>query len=499
MDPNTACILIFVVVFLLVYISIRKPAGIPPGSYLTLPVVGDLPLFAAGGVLETFRSLRKRHGDIFSFYMGRELAIVLNGYKVIQNAAVKKGQLFTGRPQNYLSNVTVAGKGIIFASGNFWKTQRRFIHNSLQDLGFGKSSYENKIIKEVRCFTDILNLQNGQPCDIKEFVNGAVANIIFAIVSGKRHEYDDPVFRRLLLNADVGGKLIMRVSVLLNCLPFLKHLPGDPLQMNTLKTNHTYYVNYLSSRYNEHRELGNNKEFDDLMGAFIQEINKSEESGIESDFTFEQLTIAAIDLFGAGSDTTSTALSWALLYLVHFPKIQRRLQKVVDNIIPRNRDPNLGDKEKLPYVEAFIMEVLRFSNIAPLAIPHATADNVEVIFEGYTVPRNSSIIFNLESVLFDPMIFAEPYEFKPERFLDCSGNVLRPKEFIPFGIGRRVCLGESLARMELFLFLTAIIKEFDILPEKEDNLPKLAGMLGITYTPYPYKLRAVKRVNKDIT
>ena len=493
MESNTTSVLIFVLVFLLVYMSTRKPVGIPPGSPLTAPVVGDLPLLVTGDILETFRRLRKRYGNIFSFYMGRELVIVLNGYNIIHKAAVRKGQTFSGRPQNYLSNVTVSGKGIIFTSGIFWKTQRKFVHNSLQELGFGKSSFDEKIRAEVKCFIDVLKELNGQPFDIKDFINGAVANIIFAIVCGKRHDYDDPVFKRLLYNADIGGKLIMKVSVLLNCLPFLKYLPGDPLSMNTLKINHTYYVNYISNRYEEHRRMDNTKEFHDLMGAFICEIKKNEESGTPTDFTFEQLCITVIDLFGAGSETTTTALRWAILYLLHFPGIQNRLRTDIESVVPCNRSPQLGDKEKLPYVEAFIMEVLRFSNIAPLAIPHAITDQTDIIFEGYKIPKNSSIILNLESVLFDPNIFAEPYVFKPERFLDTSGYILKPREFIPFGVGRRVCLGESVARMELFLFLTTIVREFDLVPETDGVLPNLDGELGITYTPHPYKLRALKR------
>ena len=112
-----------------------------------------------------------------------------------------------------------------------------------------------------------------------------------------------------------------------------------------------------------------------------------------------------------------------------------RLQSDIDNIIPDHCVPRLEDKAKLAYVEAFIMEVQRCANIAPLAVPHAvTSDNV--IFHGYNIPKDIPVLFNLDSVLKDPDIFENPLLFNPERFIDADGKVFRPKEFIPFGIGR---------------------------------------------------------------
>ena len=102
-------------------------------------------------------------------------------------------------------------------------------------------------------------------------------------------------------------------------------------------------------------------------------------------------------------------------------------------------------------------------------------------------------MFNYETSLFDPETFPEPEKFKPERFLDNSGHLLKPNQLIPFGIGRRVCLGEPVARMELFLFVTTVIREFNILPEDDDVIPPLKAVIGIVNAPVDYKFRAVRR------
>lgn len=223
------------------------------------------------------------------------------------------------------------------------------------------------------------------------------------------------------------------------------------------------------------------------------EMEKDKKLGEDSDFSYKQMAQVVGDLFGAGSETTATSIRWAVLFLLNFLEVKCRLQREIDRIIPGERLPCLANKPYIPFVEAFVMETLRYGNVAPLAVPHGIVEN-DVIFEGYLIPKNTSVIFNLDSILSDPSIFEDPWRFNPDRFLDESGNLLKPKEFLPFGIGRRVCLGEAVARMELFLFLTAMIKEFDFLPPEEGVVPKIKGVVGITYSPNPYRVRVVKRV-----
>ena len=179
--------------------------------------------------------------------------------------------------------------------------------------------------------------------------------------------------------------------------------------------------------------------------------------------------------------------------MTKFPNIKYRLQSDIDNVVADNELPRLDDMAKLPYVEAFIMELLRCVNVAPLAVPHTLLSETDIIFEGYTIPQKSLIIFNLNSVLKDPKVFVNPEQFNPDRFLDAAGEVVKPKEFIPFGIGRRVCLGEALAKMELFLFLTTILKQFDFVLPDDEPQPSLEGILGITFSPQPYKVSMVER------
>ena len=83
--------------------------------------------------------------------------------------------------------------------------------------------------------------------------------------------------------------------------------------------------------------------------------------------------------------------------------------------------------------------------------------------------------------------------FRPERFLDTEGRVVKDEHFVPFSLGRRQCLGETLARAELFLFFTALVQHYTLLPETAGRVPAEAWQLGVTSLPAPFKLRLVQR------
>ena len=492
-SENVLSVLILISVFLLVYLCTRKPRGIPPGPAYTLPVVGDIPLLIGRDVIKIFRTLRTTHGDIFSFYFGKDLTIVINGYDCIQKAAVKKGGIFSGRPSMAYIDFLKSKRGIVWSEDEHWRRQRKYSHAWLQEFGFGKTAFEGKIMDEVRCFVDAVKAKKNTAFDIRHSIHASVANIIFALICGKRHEYDDEFYQSLLDDLDFAAKKVLQINILLKCMPIILALPGDLLQFNMLKKNVEKFRTYIKELYEEHVQTFDENNPRDIMDMSIMETTKRPEGAYSSDFSAGQLSATVADLFGAGAETTATAIRWAVLYLMKFPDIKQRLQSDIDSIIADTELPRLDDMVKLPYVEAFIMELLRCANVAPLAIPHALTTESDILFEGYRIPQKASIVFNLDSVLKDPDVFVNPEQFNPSRFLDPSGNVVKPKEFIPFGIGRRVCLGEAVAKMELFLFLTTIIKKFDFVVPDNEPLPNLDGILGITYSPQPYKVRMVER------
>ncbi|KAL7640317.1 UNVERIFIED_CONTAM: hypothetical protein RMT77_009732 [Armadillidium vulgare] len=194
------------------------------------------------------------------------------------------------------------------------------------------------------------------------------------------------------------------------------------------------------------------------------------------------------DLFTAGLETTSMTINWIVFYLATFQHVQKKLHEEIDEVLPKGTAFTLEHKSRLPYTEAFLSEVFRYSSLVSLGAIHTTRSDVN--FAGYTIPKDAFVIPFLGSVHYNPQYFDSPQEFQPERFINSDGKFETPKEgLLPFGVGKRKCVGESLARMELFIFMTTMLQElhFSTPPNKS---------LDLTSTDIPF-LHPPK-MNQDI-
>ena len=177
-------------------------------------------------------------------------------------------------------------------------------------------------------------------------------------------------------------------------------------------------------------------------------------------FSRTQLNNICFDFWIAGQETTTNSLAWGVLYLMLNQSIQDKMQEEIDSVIPDSRLITLSDKANLPYCQAVVLEVQRIANVVPLNVLHSTTE--DTLVGGYLLPKGTLIVPQISSILFDEKIFPDPMTFQPERFLDVDGSFRECKEMIPFSVGNRRCLGEGLAKMELFLFITNIFNRFQV-------------------------------------
>ncbi|CAH1774342.1 unnamed protein product, partial [Owenia fusiformis] len=178
------------------------------------------------------------------------------------------------------------------------------------------------------------------------------------------------------------------------------------------------------------------------------------------------------DILFAGVSTTSTTLTAFFLVLINKPAVQEKIQEEIDRVIGGERLPTLKDRSNMPYTCAAILEALRYTTTLALSLPHRTVRDTSV--GGFSVPNDTTVWVNLWAMHHDDRYFEDPYTYRVERFLGEDGDLLPPNErksFLPFGVGRRVCLGETLARARLFLFVASLLQKVDILPENETNIP----------------------------
>ncbi|XP_059169542.1 cytochrome P450 2J2-like [Physella acuta] len=470
-----------------------RAKNLPPSPGISLPIIGHLYMLDAKNSRKQFQEWSEKIGHVFSFRMGAKDFVFINDYELIKKLTIKQADTLTGRTTVDLLGVHVPTRnnGLVFSSGPLWKEQRAVALTILRNLGMGKNILADKISEEVSVYLKELSSLNGEPSDIKTLTNMSVSNVICSVIFGQRFQFDDPQFKKIVGLFNLLLEYSTSVNII-NIIPSLIYLPfdffGAKKLLNTIhevQRNSEFMVEKIGKKLDP-------ENVDNFIVAYIQEMKKKQKSGQPTHLSYENLARCIDDLFIAGTETTSTTILWCLLYSIHHPDQQEKVYQEILEKVGTERTPNMMDRQNLKYLNAFIMETQRIANIAPLVLYECMADTN---FETYTIPKGTQIISNLDSVLRNKKIWGDPENFRPERFIEVDGSLQTPDEFIPFSVGRRVCLGESLAKMELYLYMASLFQKFKFLPEDENNLPSLQDTVGITSPPLPYRIRVIQRLH----
>ncbi|XP_045160015.2 cytochrome P450 2C23-like [Mercenaria mercenaria] len=488
----TSFILVITVCILLHYIffSKRYNPPLPPSPNFKLPLIGHLHLLEHD-MRKPFRKYRKQLGDVFTLYFGGRLTIVISGYETLREAFLKNGELFADRPSLYITDIATRNRGFTLANGERWREHRRFALSTLKDFGMGKSKLEGKIHEEVESFLSEIEAHKGDPFDPKDIISTHIANIICFILFKGQFKHDDQRFLGMIRLFDENME---SAAGLANLMPWLAEFPGDPLKCKKMISNADKIFEYVDDIIDEHVREYDENEIDDLTSAYIKEMKRKETNGETTTMCFEELSGMIGDLFIAGSHTTTAALRWAIVCLVQFPEMQEEMYEIISSRIGNERLPSTMDKTSLGYIEAFYLEVLRYCTITISSGVHATTR--DLTFKGFTIPKYALIMPDVYSALHDQDTWHDPENFRPERFLDENGNIRKREEMIAFFLGKRNCVGESLARMELLLFVGALVQRFRLESQNDEavSLERVDGVFGLVHTPKPYRIVATLRV-----
>ncbi|GAV05746.1 hypothetical protein RvY_15827 [Ramazzottius varieornatus] len=473
----------------------KKHHGIPDGPR-GLPFLGFAPFFGPNPQ-DTFLALKQKYGKLFSMYMGRQLTIVLNDYEAIKAAYVGQADIFTGRAKGFVFEFITRGEdgethGLGMLEGERWKNTRRFMLSTFRDLGMGKARIQDRILLEAECLNETIAQSNGEPYDPFSALSAAVANVICTLCWGRRYDASDKVFQQILVNNGVVAEYLAQAGPLLSY-PVLRFVPGK------LKQGWERFVEVIRSTkafqkaiIEEHKKEYQGDEPRDYIDAFFKQQRKvgtEEENRIFRDI---ELETNIRGFFGAGTETTTVTLYWAMLYMAHYSDIQKKIQREIDGALDAGRSVTVEDRANLPYMEAVCREIQRCANVTPFGVLRANTE--ETTLMGYRIPKRCFIMPNFLAVNRDPKLWEEPNEFRPERFLDKSGKLFEPPYFMPFSIGKRACVGESLARMEIFLMFANVLQRFDIYPDASFPLPSVDSYTtSISCRPLPYKVRFCPR------
>lgn len=484
MDLSGWLLLGFALLLVMDFVKNRRPHNFPPGPW-ALPVVGNV--FTEINV-KTLEKLAQDYGAVFSLRRGSSRMVFVSGYKMVKEALVSQLDSFIGRPSIPLFHVIFKGIGIGMSNGYMWKMQRKFANIHLRHFGEGQRSLENRIKVESNYLCEAFKEEQGGPFNPQCTLTNAVANVIASVIFGHRFEYNDSGFHRILeLDSEAVVLAGSTQSQMYDVFPALMdYLPGPH---KTIHGNYSEILKFLADEIEKHKEDWNPDNPRDFIDVYLAEIEKKKDDP-QAGFNLEVLLVCTLDLMEAGTESVATTLRWGLLYMLHYPDIQKKVQAEIDREIGPFRQPASADRANLPYTDAVIHEIQRHGNIVPLGFPRMTQKDTAL--GGYVIPKGTIVTTSLGSVLYDKNEWETPDAFKPEHFLDSEGKFLKRDAFLAFSAGKRGCLGEPLAKQELFLFFATLLQRFTF-SAVPGELPSLEPVMGFTYSPEKFKIMAVPR------
>lgn len=491
MDLSAALILGGLTVALLWLFSVRnnRRYRLPPGPF-ALPIAGNLPMIDKNAPFKSILKFSHTYGPVMTLYLGWQRTVVLVGYDAVKEALVDQADDFTGRgPLPFLIKAT-KGYGLGIGNGERWRQLRRFTLSTLRDFGMGRKGMEEWIQEESKHLRDRVNSFKGKSFNPTFLLSQTVSNVICCLVFGQRFDYDDAQFLRLLhIIAEILKFGSSPRGQMFNIFPWIMdRLPGHQhtvfAQMEELRE-------FIKVKIQEHKKTLDPSSPRDFIDCFLLRMNQEKDLPA-TEFHHDNLVATVLNLFVAGTETTSSTIRYALSVLIKYPDIQEKMQHEIDTVIGQERCPNMEDRKSTPFTDAVIHEVQRFLDIVPFSLPHYAL--YDISFRGYTIPKDTVILPMLHSVLKEEKKWATPFSFNPQHFLDHNGNFKKNPAFMPFAAGKRACVGESLARMELFIFMVTLLQHFTFScsggPDSIDLIPEYSSFANL---PRRYELVATQR------
>ncbi|XP_054162935.1 farnesoate epoxidase-like [Oppia nitens] len=445
--------------------------SLPPGPF-PLPLIGNYLNFRSKHHWDyIMRKLAKKYGPIFTVYLGNSPQIIVTDPVIARDVFNKLD--FTGRTQETFL-VRLIGDGVIMADyGPNWETRRNVVHAAAKKY----SNNERLVNVVVDCVdktveTMLKTIGPNKPIKPSDYIYLTFLNIMANSAFNENYNIHDQefqlikhVFKDILIETGIS-LFFWEYSKLMKC---LNYKLIDKIVENFHKIRELM-IEKLKNHYLDYDPCIERDFCDTLIAAknnaLLRDVGQGEGVGdskqsVAKYLTDDKIGLTVFDMLIAGTDTSYNTFQWMLLFLANDLMVQKKLRKEISDKIG-DRLPTLDDRQRLHYVMAFISESLRFRNVSPLGLVHKAIVGSKI--GDYIIPKNVKVSVYQGFILRNDSnkYWTNPNDFIPERFLDSDNhymiNRLQQTAYIPFGVGRRVCLGEKLAIADLFLVLTRFLQ-----------------------------------------
>ncbi|PPQ92712.1 hypothetical protein CVT25_014019 [Psilocybe cyanescens] len=447
-----------------IYLWQRRPrtSRLPPGpkGYPLFGNVWDIPHDHSW--LTYAKWAKKYNSDVIHLNVFGAETIVLNSLKAATELLDKRSSNYSDRPRMIMAN-ELMGWEWDFAHMPYtdrWRRHRRSFHQYFQPRNL--SAYYPVQRKVTVTFLEQI-LQT--PEHFSAHIRQHVGSIVLRAAYGYEVKTEDDFYIDLAHKAMQPLLLVVHAGAnMVDFIPALKHIPawfpGATFKKNaeiwardTLKLRDIPFENLKKAIAEGTAE----------QSYACDNLEKLTVDGVIDPAEEEIIRNCAGIMYLAGSDTSASLVHSWLLAMAHYPEIQRKAQEEIDSIVENSRLPDFNDRSSLPYVEATLLETLRWAPITPLALPHRVMQEDE--YEGYTIPAGATVTPNVWAILHCEEYYPEPFKFNPDRFVkgvNKGGLQPDPISTGAFGFGRRTCPGRYLALNSAWIAVASILSTYNV-------------------------------------
>ncbi|XP_057781069.1 nicotine N-demethylase CYP82E3-like [Salvia miltiorrhiza] len=467
----------------------------PSGAW---PIIGHLHLLGEKiPISRILGAMADKLGPVFTLRLGVHRAVVVSSREAVKDCFTTNDRVLAKRPSStagiYLG-YNHAGFG--FAHGPYWREVRKLV---LAEVLTPRRLDSLRPVREAELAAslgELHELVRGSDDDqerevaISERLERLTLDTIMMMLAGKRcaergggdaaAEEEAKSLRHIIKQfMYISGQFVVSDSIPFPPLRWLD-LQGHIKSMKRIADELSEICEGWIGEHVERRRiddggLGIERDFIDVMLSAI------DDKFMRFGHTRETIIKATLlNLILAGSDTTSTHMTWILSLLLNNTRAMQQTQAEIDDKVGKDRWVQESDIKNLVYLQAVVKEALRLFPPGPLAVPHEAMEDCRVA--GYHVARGTRILVNVWKLHRDPRVWEEPDEFVPERFLTRHADVDftgHHHEFIPFGSGRRSCPGITFATQVTHLTMARLIQGFEFRTPLDEPVDMTEG-LGIT-------------------
>ncbi|XP_043491409.1 methyl farnesoate epoxidase-like [Polistes fuscatus] len=479
----------------------KRSENLPPGPP-GLPIIGNM--WDIKSLLKKIRFhvrvwcyLAEIYGPVVHLKLGfGQSFIIVSG----RNAVIEmlSRTEFDGRPNNFEIRLRTGGerRGLIFNDGDVWSEHRRFTVKTLKHLGFDKTNMEDMILDDTVSLLKMIEKladKNGPITEIYDLVSIAVIASFWFLITGSKFQLDqeNPKLKEVIAIMKENVKGYNTAGRIINYLPFLRYIFPSLTGYTQIQERHNRMWLYFKKMIRRHDETKIQNEPTNLIDIYLNEM-KTKNLSSPSCFNDENLIALIRDLFVASIETTTNTIGFVIAFLSVKQDIQKKIHDELDDVLGKDILPRLANRNRLPYLQATLAEVARMGNVGPTSVPHRAINDTTLL--GYNIKKDSTMLANLMSVHMDKNHWGDPNVFRPERFINENGEYCDDPWIMTFGLGRRRCPGEILAKNILFLVTACMLQKFYFAIAPGYPEPNLSGIDGFTISPPPINLVVKKRI-----